>query len=83
MGVGAKRHFINITNLYDTLGENLANSLPSRHALTGNILTRLFMQKGEVHPYKLLKGSREFQEAFQLMGSTTVIVLHVRVKNIR
>lgn len=36
VGVGTKRYFINVSNLYDTLAENLANSLSGSHATTGN-----------------------------------------------
>lgn len=50
MGVGAKRHFFNVSILYDTLAENSVKSLSGFHGPTGNDFIPAHHGKGKVRP---------------------------------
>ena len=41
--------YINISELFSTLGTNLCNALPAYHAFTGCDFTSSFSRKGKVH----------------------------------
>lgn len=65
MGVGNNERYININDLYKTLGSSLSKALPCFHAITGCDYTPAFFRKGKLRPFKLLEKSQEYQSAFQ------------------
>lgn len=64
VGTGNNQSHINVTNLYKTLGAELANSLPAFHAFTGCDYNPTFYGKGKNRPLKLLRQSKKFLKAF-------------------
>src|SRR5699024_301937 len=63
VGVGNNRRVINVSKLYERLGESLCASLPGFHALTGCDYNPAFYRKGKKRPFNLLKTSKKFQKA--------------------
>lgn len=64
VGTGYTQSDINITQLYKTLGADLASSLPAYHAFTGCDYNPAFYGKGKNRPLKLLIQSTKFMKAF-------------------
>ena len=56
--------YININQIYQTLGDQIYRGLPALHAFTGSHYTSSFSQKGKVQPLKLLEKERYAQQAF-------------------
>lgn len=67
-GTGNYERFIDVTKIYQQLGELLTKSLIGFHAFTGSDFNPAFFNKGEKRPFSLLKKSIEFQEAFATLG---------------
>lgn len=55
------------------MGEDVAASLPGFHAFTGNDYNPAFFGRGKVRPYTFVKKQVEYQQAFQLMGTDSII----------
>lgn len=56
--------YINLSNLYATLGSDLCKALPVFHAFIGCDFTAAFYGKGKNKPFKLLTSCRDTQLAF-------------------
>lgn len=56
VGVGNKKHYINVTQLYSHLGDSLCAAVPGLHSLTGCDYNPSF--------FNIQQGSLEFQQAF-------------------
>lgn len=67
-GTNNHERFIDITKIYDELGELLASSLSGFLAFTGSDFNLAFFSKGKKRPFGLLKKSVEFQKAFASLG---------------
>lgn len=52
VGTGNYQRFINISNLYETLGPRLCSSLPGFHALTGCDFNPAFYRKGKKNRFR-------------------------------
>lgn len=65
--------YINLSNLYSTLGPDLCRALPAFHAFTGCDYTAAFYGKGKKRPLKLLTSCRDTQLAFGSLGSNKTI----------
>lgn len=65
VSVGNHQGVINDTHLYEESGESICAALPAFHAFTGCDYNAAFFRKGKKRPYKLLKSSADFQEAFK------------------
>lgn len=68
LGTGNHERYINVNHLYETLGRNLCSSLPGFHAFTGCDCNPAFYRRGKKIPYKILKSSPAFIEAFTKIG---------------
>jgi hypothetical protein len=64
--------FININQLFTTLGSKLSKSLPGYHAFTGSDYTAAFSRKGKLSGLKLLEKENEFQETFGKLGEEEI-----------
>ena len=61
--------YININQIYQTLGEQICRGLPALHAFTGSNYTSSFSRKGNVvRPLKLLEKDRDAQQAFAIIA---------------
>ena len=58
------RKWVNINQIYQTLGEQICRGLPALHAFTASDYTRSFSRKGKVQPLQLLEKDRDGQQAF-------------------
>ena len=67
-GTGNNERYIDVTKIYNELGELLAKSLIGFHAFTGCDFNPAFFNKGKKRPFTLLKKNVEFQQAFATLG---------------
>ena len=71
VGVGNYHRFINISKLYEALGDDLSSDLPAFHELTGCDYNPSSFRRGKSRPFKTLKNSTEHINNFVKM--TTVL----------
>ncbi|KAJ8935272.1 hypothetical protein NQ318_023158 [Aromia moschata] len=71
-GTGNNERFIDITKIYEELGELLTKSLSGFHAFTGSDFNPAFFNKGKKRPFNLLKKCVEFQGAFADLGNANL-----------
>lgn len=64
LGVGNHQRFINVTKLYNKLGEKLSKALPAFHAFTGCDFNPAFYRKGKKRPLTILEKSEKYIDAF-------------------
>jgi len=64
--------FININQLYNTLGATLSKSLPGYHAFTGSDYTAAFSRKGKLSALKVLEKDNKLQETFGKLGEEDI-----------
>ncbi|KAJ8950867.1 hypothetical protein NQ318_011163 [Aromia moschata] len=70
--LGNNERFIDITKIYEELGELLTKSLSGFHAFTGSDFNPAFFNKGKKRPFNLLKKCVEFQGAFADLGNANL-----------
>lgn len=70
VGVGKAQRFINITQLYKSLGSNLSAALPAFHAFTGCDFNPAFFRKGKKRPFSIMAKSNDFIECFIQMSKS-------------
>lgn len=68
IGVGNNQRHLDVTEVYKKLGPSVCRSLPGFHATTGCDYNPSFYRKGKLRPWKLLKKSAEYQQAFTSLG---------------
>lgn len=68
VGVSNAQRFINVTELYKSLGKNICKALPGFHAFTGCDYNPAFFRKGKKHPLSILYNSDNYQKAFADLG---------------
>lgn len=71
-GTGNHERVINITKIYEELGELLTKSLCGFHAFTGSDFNPAFFNKGKKRPFGILKNCDEFQQAFADLGNANL-----------
>lgn len=59
-GTGASLRFVDVSQLYEKLGENICNALAGFHALTGCDQNPAFFRKGKKRPYSILLKNENF-----------------------
>ena len=68
-------HFIDVSNLYTTLGATLKQSIPGFHAFTGCDFTTSFLNKAKKQPLDILEfKSIALQDAFGPLGQTEYVI---------
>lgn len=67
-GVWKKQRVIDVSALYEELGDLFCKSLAGFHALTGCDSNPALFRKGKQRPLKLLRNSEQFQKAFGEIG---------------
>lgn len=72
LSTGSNVRNLDICAIFKTLGENLCSSLAALHAFTGCDCNPAFSTKAKARTFKVVQNSPEYQEAFKLMGNTTV-----------
>ncbi|KAH9634460.1 hypothetical protein HF086_008294 [Spodoptera exigua] len=72
-GTGNNLRYVNLTKIYEKLGESICRSLPGLHAITGCDYNPSFFRKAKLKPYKILKKYVEFQQAFMKFGDSKII----------
>ncbi|KAH9628353.1 hypothetical protein HF086_015883 [Spodoptera exigua] len=72
-GTGNNLRYVNLTKIYEKLGESICRSLPGLHAITGCDYNPSFFRKAKLKPYKILKRYVEFQQAFMKFGDSKII----------
>ena len=75
-GTGNNLRYVNLTKIYQTLGESICKSLPGLHAITGCDYNPSFFRKAKLKPYRILKKYVEFQQAFMKFGDSKIIEDH-------
>lgn len=61
--------YINVNQLYQTLGVKVCKALPALHAFTGCDYTASFSRKGKIKPLKILEKDTRLQDIFAGLGS--------------
>lgn len=61
VGVGKAQRFINVTQIYESLGSDLSAALP---VFTGCDFNTAFFQKGKKRPFAIMAKSNDFIECF-------------------
>ena len=59
---------IDLTKLFNKLGENVCRALPAFHVFTGSDYTAAFSRKGKIRPLKTLEKDKAAQTVFGDMG---------------
>ncbi|KAH9633489.1 hypothetical protein HF086_013166 [Spodoptera exigua] len=72
-GTGNNLRYVNLTKIYEKLGESICRSLPGLHAITECDYKPSFFRKAKLKPYKILKKYLEFQQAFMKFGDSKII----------
>ena len=67
-GTQATTRYVNIIDTSNTLGFDVATSLPGIHIFKGCDTTSAFACKGKIFAFKLLCGSRDYQMLFAKLG---------------
>lgn len=78
-GTGNHCRYINVSEIYEKLGEKVALGLPGFHALTGCDYNPAFFGKGKAKPYKIFISDEKYQTAFYDMADPNK---HEEVMNI-
>lgn len=68
LGSGKATRIVNISNMYEKLGNNVAKALPGMHAFTGSDFTPSFYKKGKRTCVRKLMSSPIYQDAFIKLG---------------
>ena len=55
---------MNVSKIYEKLGDKLCRSLAGFHALTGCDLMPAFYRKGKKKPFQILSANEIYQDAF-------------------
>lgn len=71
VGVGNYERFVNMSDIYEALGENLCNALPAFHTFTGCDFNPAFFRKGKKRSLSLLNHSLKFIDAFSRLARFT------------
>lgn len=67
-GVWNKQRIIDVSALYEKLGDLFCKSLAGFHALTGCDFNPSLFRKGKTRPLKILRNNEDFQKAFDEIG---------------
>lgn len=67
-GTGNSQRYIDLSKIYEHLGPSVSRSLIGFHAMTGCDYNPAFFKKGKLKPFKILKKSPEYIEAFLKFG---------------
>lgn len=57
--------YVNVNQIFNTLGEDLCRALPGFHAFTGCDTTSSFFNKGKLVPFRVMERSVEFVKYFK------------------
>lgn len=68
-GTGNHRRYINVSKIYESIGEKVALGLPGYHAFTGCDYNPAFFGKGKSKPYKIFTSNEKFQVTFSDMAN--------------
>ena len=68
---GSKR-LLNVTALYNTLGNDLSRALTTFHMFTGSDHTPAFFRRGKIQPFKVLSSDSRFMKAFINLADNVV-----------
>jgi hypothetical protein len=63
------QRYINVTKLYEHLGENMCRAMPAYHSFTGSDYTAAFFRKGKITPLKIVEKNEEYLEFFARLHS--------------
>lgn len=69
VGVGNNKRIINVTKLYEALGNDTSAALPAFHALTGCDFNPAFFRKGKKRPFGIMTNDKnDFTNCFIQMS---------------
>lgn len=69
LGTGRTARVVNVSEMYEKLGANVAKSLPDLHAFTGSDFTPSFYRKGKTNSLKKVMSSPLYQKTFTDLGN--------------
>lgn len=69
LGTGNNVRYLNVNELYKTLGHRLSVALPGLHAFTGCDYNPCFFNKRKTKPLTILEESEDFRKAFTDLGN--------------
>ena len=65
--------YININEIYQSIGSKVSKALPALHAFTGCDYTSSFSRKGKIRPLKMLEKNVKLQDTFAGLGCREVV----------
>lgn len=69
IGSGEKKRILDVSQIHEEIGEDVAAALPALHSFTGNDYTSAFHGIGKAKSFKIIAKNNEYQQAFAAIGS--------------